>query len=82
MRINDAKTYDIAEGHVVQYVGMTADASQVYFTTADPLAAGDTDTSTDLYLWSEEHKALTLVSGGSGAAGNSDECSATWTEKC
>ncbi len=82
MRINDVTTYDIAKGHVVQYVGMTADASEVYFTTVDPLTTGDKDTSTDLYLWSEETKALTLVSAGGGAAGNSDECSATWTEKC
>ena len=43
----------------------------------------DTDTSTDLYMWSEETEALTLVSvGNGGATGNSDECSASWTEKC
>jgi hypothetical protein len=82
MRVNDAITYDLAKGHVVQYVGMTPDASKVYFTSAEQLTASDKDTSTDLYMWSEETKALTLVSIGTGGAGNSDECSASWTEKC
>lgn len=83
MRVNDAMTYDIAKGHVVQYVGMTADGSTVYFTSTDQLTPADHDTSTDLYMWSEETDALTLVSvGNGGATGNSDECSASWTEKC
>ena len=56
MRVNDATTYDIAKGHVVQYVGMTADASKVYFTTADPLTTGDKDTSTDLYCGARKRK--------------------------
>ena len=82
MRINDSATFDIAKGHSVQYVGMTADASKVYFTSADKLTATDTDTSTDLYMWSENTNSLTLVSIGTGGSGNSDTCSASWTEKC
>jgi NHL repeat len=83
MRVNDAMTYDIAKGHAVQYLGMTADASKVYFSSAEQLTATDHDTSTDLYLWTEEGNALTLVSvGNGGAGGNTDECSPGWIEMC
>src|SRR4029079_15410494 len=44
----------------------------------------DNDSSVDLYQWSEEggsEGTLTLVSRGPGL-GNTDECSATWVEKC
>jgi hypothetical protein len=83
MRANDALTYDIAKGHVVQFVGMTSDGSKVYFTSHDQLTSDDHDTSTDLYMWSAESNSLTLVSTGSGGtAGNSDACSASWTERC
>ena len=82
MRIDDAHTDDIAKGHTVQYVGMTADASTVYFTSPDRLTAADLDNSTDLYVWHEQTNAVTLVSIGGGSAGNSDACSASWTEAC
>lgn len=83
MRVGDALTYDIAPGHSVQYVGMTADGSTVYFTSPERLTSTDTDSSTDLYMWSEETDSLSLVSAGrGGSSGNSDACSASWTEKC
>ncbi len=83
MRVGDAMTYDIAPGHPIQYVGMTADGSEVYFTSSERLTADDTDSSIDLYMWSESTNALTLISAGNGGStGNSDSCSASWTEKC
>jgi hypothetical protein len=83
MRVDDSLTYDIAKGHTLQYVGMTADASKVYFTSPDQLTPADKDTSVDLYMWSESTDSLTLVSAGTGGtAGNSDSCSASWTTQC
>ena len=82
MRINDAMTYDIAKGHVVQYVGMTADGSEVYFTTSEPLTTADNDTSTDLYPWSEETNALTLVSVGKAVRPATQTNVLRWTEQC
>jgi hypothetical protein len=83
MRVDDANTYDITKGHQVQYLGMTGDGSKVYFTSPEQLVAADHDTSTDLYMWSENTNALTLVSlGNGGTTGNTDECNATWIEKC
>ena len=55
MRVDDAMTYEIAAGHSVQYVDMTPDGSKVYFTSSQDLTpdSSDTDTSKDLYMWSE-----------------------------
>ena len=86
MRI-DGQTYDIAGGHNVKYVDMTPDGTKVYFTSTEDLTedASDPDTSRDLYMWSEESPApnhLTLVSKGNEPfAGNTDACSASWTEQ-
>ncbi len=82
MRVNDVITYDVANGHDVQYAGMTADGSQVYFTSPEQLTTEDTDHSVDLYMWSEKGDKLTLLSAGAGGAGNSDSCSASWTSAC
>jgi DNA-binding beta-propeller fold protein YncE len=85
MRVNDALTYDVSQGHYVTYVGMTGDGSKVYFTTDQQLTPDDTDTSTDLYIWSEATDSITLVSkgtGGAGNSGNSDACSASFTTGC
>ena len=78
MRVDGAVTYDVSQGHDVDYVGMTADGSKVYFTTAQQLTPEDTDTSVDLYMWSEATDSLTLVSKGNNGAGNSDSCSASF----
>ena len=87
MRVGD-QTFDIAAGHAVEYIDMTPDGGKVYITSnADLTADGsDTDSSRDLYRWSEESSSpnhLTLVSQGNDAsAGNSDSCNASWTEQC
>ena len=88
MRVDDAMTYDIAPGHAVQYVDMTPDGSKVYFTSSQDLTAdgSDTDTSRDLYMWSETSNSpnhITLISkGNDGTSGNTDSCNASWTSQC
>jgi hypothetical protein len=82
MRVDAALTYDVSQGHDVTYVGATEDGSKVYFTTDQQLTPEDTDTSTDLYMWSEATNSLTLVSKGTGGSGNSDACSAAFATKC
>jgi hypothetical protein len=92
MRVNDAATYEVSAGKKVSYVGMSADGSKVFFTSAEALLPEDHDTSTDLYMWSAakaegEEAPLTLISkgddaGNPGEAGQSDACSAAWSEKC
>jgi hypothetical protein len=82
MRVDGAVTYDVSEGHDVHYVGETEDGSKVYFTTSAELLPTDTDTSIDLYMWSESTNSLTLVSLGVGGAGNSDACNSSFTSKC
>jgi hypothetical protein len=86
MRVGGAVTYRIAPGHKVKFVDMTPDGRKLYFTSAEALSAADTDTSTDLYMWSESGQEagepLTLVSLGKGGTGNTDGCNAAWTTKC
>jgi hypothetical protein len=82
MRVDGAATYDIAPGQPTTFVSMTSDGSKVYFTSTAQLTEDDTDTSVDLYMWSEATNSLTKVSAGSGGAGDTDKCSATWTSKC
>lgn len=82
MRINDAATEEISSGKPVQYAGMTADGSEVFFTSAEQLTAADHDTSTDLYMWTESTGSSTLISTGLEGTGNTDSCDASWTERC
>ncbi len=88
MRIGDAVTYEIAPGHVVDYLGTTADGSKVYFTSAEELIEGEeTDSNTELYMWSakaaeEGKQPLTLISRPNAGADSTDTCNAAWTEKC
>ena len=87
MRVDQAASYDVSQGHGVQFVGMTADGTKVYFTSEERLLSADTDNSTDIYMWSAEKAArneqpLTLVSLGSEGAGNSDACNVSWTQRC
>jgi hypothetical protein len=82
MRVDGAASYDIAPGQPVEFVGMTADGQKVYFTSSAPLTGDDTDTSVDLYLWTEATNALTRVSVGSGSSGDTDKCSPSWTSQC
>jgi hypothetical protein len=83
MRVNDAVTYDIANGAGVRLVGMTADGTSVVFLATQRLVSEDTDESADLYRWDENggSPTLTLLSKGNGQ-GNSDSCHASWTAKC
>ena len=91
MRVDDTITYDVSAGHEVTYVGMTEDGSKVYFTSGEQLTSEDHDTSSDLYMWSEEGEKeghpLTLISKGNNSAkagepGNSDACDVGFTTKC
>jgi hypothetical protein len=87
MAVDATEHYDVSIGqdglnHGVKYVGMTADGSTVYFSSNEQLSADDNDSSTDLFMWSEDSPgSVTRISAGSGG-GNSDICSATWTQGC
>ncbi len=88
MRIGDTITREVSTGHDVNYLGMTADGSKVFFTSEEQLTPEDHDHSTDLYMWSEagelEGRPLTLLSLGNNGAGNGDACApaAGWTNNC
>ena len=87
MRVNDAVTYDVSQGHYVTYVGMTDSGSKVYFTSPEQLNGEDQDASVDLYMWEQGTDAITLVSkgnntGNAGEPGQSDACSAGFTTGC
>ena len=81
-------TYSIAPGHVVHYVGMTADGSEVFLTSDEKLTPEAENASTNLYMWSEkgdrEGHPLALISKPNGANGTgTPSCPATtWTEAC
>jgi hypothetical protein len=81
MRVDDAVTYDVSKGFGVHYVGMTRDGSKVIFSAVQQVTPDDTDTSLDLYEWSEEGDTVTLISTGNGN-GNSDACNASYTTQC
>jgi hypothetical protein len=86
VRVNEAATYEIASGHRVNYLDMTPDGQKIYISSNEQLTPEDTDNSTDIYMWSEEiptNGHLKLISGGNEPnAGNTDECSADWTNQC
>ena len=89
IRVNDAITYEIAPGHLVEYVGMAAGGSKVYFTSEEHLTGEDEGHGgTSLFIWSqqgeEEGKPLILVSKGDANSGQGDsaDCNATWIAKC
>ena len=81
LRVDQAVTYDVTGGHYANYLGMTPDGERVLFESEEQVTADDEDESADIFAWDEGTKAITRVSG-SGGNGNSDECNATWTEKC
>jgi hypothetical protein len=71
----------------VEYREMTSDGSMVLFQTDKKMTTDDTDTSRDVYMWSEAkaragEEPLTRLSVGDNLSGNSDSCSAGWTTKC
>jgi hypothetical protein len=80
-------SYDVSRGvdeanHGVKFVSMTSGGGIVYFTSAEQLTADDTDTSTDLFMWSEQGDTVTRVSVGDPANGDTDSCAASWIGKC
>jgi hypothetical protein len=86
MSVDAALHYDVSLGRDVDYVGMTDDGTKVFFTTDEDLTDdnSDTDSSIDLYMWSENEGAPTVtdISVGSGGSGNTDNCHTGWTEDC
>jgi hypothetical protein len=82
MRVDGNLTYDVSRGYAVDYVGMTDDGAVVYFTSSQGITNDDTDTSTDLYRWSEASDTITLASKGQGSAGNTDACNSSFVDKC
>jgi hypothetical protein len=82
MRVDNALTYDVSQGHGVTYIGMAEGGSKVYFTSEEQLTGEDHDTSADLYMWSEATNSLKLISLGNSGTGNSDSCNASFTTKC
>jgi hypothetical protein len=82
MRVDGAVTYDVSQGHDVNYVGTSGDGSKVYYSSDQQLTTDDTDNSIDLYMWSEATNSITRVSAGNNGAGNSDACSVGFTAKC
>ncbi len=92
IRVGDAATIEIAPGHALNYVGMTADGSKVFFTSEEHLTHEDEDHGgASLFMWSEqgekEGHPLTLISKGdnpgeAGEPGNTSSCNASWTSQC
>jgi hypothetical protein len=81
MRVDGAVTYDVSQGKLVRYVGMTRSGDEVLFTSPDQLLPADEDGSVDMYMWSEDSGGLTIISQGNGK-GDTDGCNAGWTERC
>jgi hypothetical protein len=81
-------TYPIAPGHAVQYVGINSDGTKVYFMSNEPLTPEAEDTSSNLYMWSEEGEEkghpLILISKPNGSSGTGTPVcpSTTWTSEC
>lgn len=65
----------------VEPIGMNRSGSEVFFSSTEQLTLDDTDSSRDIYMWSEATEKLTRISQGNGQ-GDSDECSAGWTSGC
>jgi hypothetical protein len=72
-------SYDVTEGHRGNFAGMTNDGGKVFFTSDEQVTADDTDSSVDLFMWSEETEEVTRVSAGTGGTGNSDSCKTGWS---
>jgi hypothetical protein len=84
MRVDGLLTYDVSQGKRVNFKGMTADASTVYFTSAEQLTSDDHDASIDLFMWSEATDEISRVSTSpeGNEIGDTDACSASWITKC
>jgi hypothetical protein len=80
LRVDGDRTIEIGAGHELAYLGATSNGESIYFRSPDQLAADDTDSSSDIYVWHESDPGtLALVSvGSSGSAGNKDDCNVPW----
>jgi hypothetical protein len=74
-------TYEVSEGKPVTPIGMNRSGSKVFFTTPEKLSSQDTDSSDDLYMWSESTGQVRLLSQGDGN-GNVNTCNPGWTSQC
>ena len=81
MRVDDAVTYDVSGGLGAKFVAMTTDGSKVVFTSKFQLTSDDTDSSIDMYEWSEDTNSLVRVSQGNGN-GDVDNCNTGWISGC
>jgi hypothetical protein len=79
LRVDDALTYDFPHG--LRVLGMTRNGRRVIFVSNNQLTSDDTDSSADIYSWSEDTEEITRVSQGNNE-GNSDDCSTSWEAKC
>ena len=82
MRVNRTVTYAVSDEHIVEYEGMTRNGSKVFFSSKEDLSGEDSDTSADLYMWSEAGDTISRVSDAGAAAGNTDSCNASWIQGC
>ena len=87
LTIDEEDHYEVSADHLgvnrgVNFEGMTADGSSVYFTTATKMTVDDTDTSIDLYRWSDSTQALTRVSDVPGPIGDTNGCATAWIGGC
>lgn len=80
LRADGERTYEIAPGRLITWVGSSGDGKSVYLRSAEQLTPDDHDKSTDLYVWREASQSLTRISTGNFAdAGNRESCAATWS---
>ncbi len=82
MRVDGTHSFDVSGGKAVSFQGMSRDGSKVYFTTAEHMTGDDTDTGTDLYMWSEAGDTLTRLSAAADPVGDTDACLASWIAAC
>jgi hypothetical protein len=80
MRVDGAITYDVSDGHAVDYVGADRTLGRVYFLSSERLTPDDLDSSTDLFSWNINTDSITRLSkgnnaGNAGEPGNTDACS-------
>jgi hypothetical protein len=82
MRVDGSVTYDLLNGKLANFMGMSDDGSHVYFSSREQLTTDDTDFfAFDIFEWSEETQELTRLSQGNGQ-GNGEGCAAESVFRC
>jgi hypothetical protein len=87
MYVKGHGTYDVTKDFTgvdrgVQYAGINAGGSEVFFNSPDQMTEDDTDQSADVFRWDESTNELERISTGVGGTGNGDDCSGSWTTRC